>query len=179
MAELSTIARPYAEALFSAVKNDSKGLPYWSELITTLGQTISQSDVQEAMGDPRLNNDQRTQILFDLAGQELPAQAQNLLRLIVANGRENAIADIAAQFDQLRHQQEGTALAEITSAFELTDEQLNDLIKGLEHKFGLKLKAQVTVDPSLIGGVRVAVGDHVLDTSVQASLASLRDTLVA
>lgn len=179
MAELSTIARPYAEALFAAVKNDSKGLQYWSELIQYLGQIVSQTDVQDALGDPRLSNEQRTTLLFDLAQQDLPEQAKNLIELIVVNNRTSAMANIAAQFELLRNQHEGTALAEITSAFELTEQQITELIQGLEKKFGLKLKAQVTVDPSLIGGVRVAVGDHVLDTSVQASLASLRDTLVA
>ena len=81
--------------------------------------------------------------------------------------------------DRLKNSAEGAAAAEITSAFELTDAQLQELVSALELKFGLKLKPRVTIDPSLIGGVRVAVGDQVLDTSVQAQLAHMRNQLVA
>ena len=86
---------------------------------------------------------------------------------------------ISSQFDLLRHQHEGSALAEIISAYPMPDDQLAELVAGLETKFGLKLKPAVTIDESLIGGVRVIVGDQVLDTSVQAQLARMRDTLVA
>ncbi|MER1939099.1 MULTISPECIES: F0F1 ATP synthase subunit delta [unclassified Castellaniella] len=179
MAELSTIARPYAEALFQAVRDDSRGLQAWSEVLSPLAQVAGQPDVLEAMADPRLNNAQRIQLLTSLLPDALPAQAANLLGLLVENDRVQVMPQVAEQFELLRNQLEGTALARITSAFPLDDTQLAGLLKGLEQKFGLKLKSQVTVDPELIGGVRVAVGDHVLDTSVQARLANLRDTLAA
>jgi F-type H+-transporting ATPase subunit delta len=89
------------------------------------------------------------------------------------------LPQIAEQFDLLKNQFEGSAVAQITSAYELTDAQVAELLAGLEKKFGLKLKPSVTVDSSLIGGVRVVVGDQVLDTSVQAQLARMRDTLAA
>ncbi|MFT0534411.1 F0F1 ATP synthase subunit delta [Castellaniella hirudinis] len=179
MAELSTIARPYAEALFEAVRNDAQGLESWSGVLSLLAQVSSLPDVQEAMGDPRLNDAQRAQLLTGLVPQALPDQARNLVALVVENGRTQALPQVAEQFEILRNRLEGTALAQITSAFPLDEAQVASLLQGLERKFGLKLKSQVTVDPALIGGVRVAVGDHVLDTSVQARLASLRDTLAA
>lgn len=179
MAELSTIARPYAEALFEAVRNDAQGLESWSGILSLLAQVSSLPDVQEAMGDPRLSDAQRIQLLIGLMPQALPSQAANLVALVVENGRIRALPQVAEQFNLLRDRLEGTALAQITSAFALDDAQVASLLQGLERKFGLKLKSQVTVDPELIGGVRVAVGDHVLDTSVQARLASLRDTLAA
>ncbi len=179
MAELSTIARPYAEALFEAVRDDARGLEYWSGVMSMLAQVSGQDDVLAAMGDPRLSDAQRTELLIGLMPQELPEQAANLVALMVENDRVAALPQVATQFELLRNQVEGTALAEITSAFPLDDAQVAGLLQGLERKFGLKLKPRVTVDPELIGGVRVAVGDHVLDTSVQARLASLRDTLAA
>ncbi|HEX7386095.1 MAG TPA: F0F1 ATP synthase subunit delta [Castellaniella sp.] len=179
MAELSTIARPYAEALFESVLNDARGLEYWSELMSLLAQVSSQDDVLEAMGDPRLSETQRIQLLTGLIPQELPGPVTNLIALVVENDRVHALPQIAEQFELLRNRHEGTALARITSAFPMDDAQVADLLKGLEHKFGLTLKSQVTVDPELIGGVRVTVGDYVLDTSVQARLAHLRDTLAA
>ena len=179
MAELSTIARPYAEALFESVSADARGLEYWSGLLSLLAQVSSQDDVLEAMSDPRLSEAQRIELLKGLIPQELPEQVANLVALVVENDRVHALPQIAEQFEVLRNRHEGTALARIASAFPLDDAQVADLLKGLEHKFGLKLKSQVTVDPELIGGVRVTVGDYVLDTSVQARLAHLRDTLAA
>ena len=179
MAELSTIARPYAEALFGAVLDEKQDLAKWSELISTLGKLAGLDDVHKAMSDPRLEDAQRVDLLVGLVPEPLPEAAVNLVKLVVQNGRIEVLPQIAEQFELLRNRHEGTALARISSAFPMDDKQVAELLAGLEKKFGLKLKAEVTLDPSLIGGVRVAVGDHVLDTSVQAQLAGLRDTLAA
>lgn len=179
MAELSTIARPYAEALFESVADDDRGLGFWSDTLAQLAQVAALDDVEEAMSDPRLDDAQRASLLTGLLPQALPAPLANLVALVVENDRVRVLPQIADHFELLRNQREGTALAQITSAFALDDAQLSGLLQGLEHKFGLKLKPRVIIDPDLIGGVRVTVGDHVLDTSVQARLADLRATLAA
>ena len=179
MAELSTIARPYAEALFATARDDQAGLASWSALVSELAQIASLNDVREALTDPRLNADQRIELFAGLIKSSLPAKARNFIEVLVQNNRILVLPQIAEQFELLKNQLEGTALAEITSAYPLADEQVQQLVSGLEKKFGLKLKPSVTVDASLIGGVRVRVGDQVLDTSVQAQLARMRDTLAA
>lgn len=179
MAELSTIARPYAEALFAAAKGNQDALASWSGLVNELAEVASLDDVREALTDPRLSNDQRIELFTGLIKSPLSDAARNFIELLVKNGRILLLPQIAQQFDLLKNQFEGTALAEITSAFELSDSQVQELLTGLEKKFGLKLKPSVTVDSALIGGVRVIVGDQVLDTSVQAQLARMRDTLAA
>lgn len=180
MAELSTVARPYAEALFAAARDDQKtGLPVWADLIGELSQVAAHPDVREAMADPRLDDPQRIALFASLIKAELPQAAHNFIALLVENDRLLLLPDIAAQFVALRNRHDGTAQAEITSAFALSDAQVNELVAVLEQKFGLKLKPAVTVDQALIGGVRVAVGDQVLDTSVQAQLARMRATLAA
>lgn len=179
MAELSTVARPYAEALFSAARDDKAGLPAWADLVSELSQVASNPDVREAMADPRLGEKQRADLFTGLIKADLPQAGRNFIELLVENDRLLLLPEIASQFVALRNRHEGTAQAEITSAFELSDAQVKDLVAALEQKFGLKLKPSVTVDPSLIGGVRVAVGDQVLDTSVQAQLVRMRDQLAA
>lgn len=179
MAEHSTIARPYAEALFESVRDDARGLDSWSEVMSQLAQIAGMDEVREALDDPRLEDAQRVELLTGLVPAALPEQAVNLVALVIQNGRVEVLPQIAEQFEFLRNRHEGTALARISSAFPMDEEQVSSLVAGLEKKFGLKLKPVVTVDPDLIGGVRVAVGDHVLDTSVQARLASLRDSLAA
>ncbi|MBB5215742.1 F0F1 ATP synthase subunit delta [Parapusillimonas granuli] len=179
MAELSTIARPYAEALFASARDDQAGLASWSDLVSELAQVAGQHDVREALSDPRLNAAQRIELFTGLIKSPLPASARNFIELLVSNNRILVLPQIAEQFEILKNQHEGTAAARIVSAFPLSDEQLQQLVAGLERKFGLKLKPVVTIDPDLIGGVRVAVGDQVLDASVQAQLARMRDTLAA
>lgn len=179
MAELSTIARPYAEALFAAAKKDQGGLAAWSTAVSELAQVSNVPDVLEAMSDPRLSKDQRKQLFPALVKSPLSQEMRNFINLLVDNDRLMLLPEIAEQFKELKNRHEGSASAEIASAFELSDAQIQELLVGLEKKFGFKLKPVVTVDKSLIGGVRVTVGDQVLDTSVQAQLARLRDTLAA
>jgi F-type H+-transporting ATPase subunit delta len=179
MAELSTIARPYAEALFATARDDQASLTSWSDLLAELAQVADNDDVRAALTDPRLNAAQRVELFAGLIKNPLTEQARNLIELLVGNNRVLVLPQIAEQFEILKNQLEGTALAQIYSAYELDDSQVDALIAGLQKKFGLKLKPSVTVDASLIGGVRVIVGDQVLDTSVQAQLTRMRDTLAA
>ncbi|MAK56578.1 MAG: F0F1 ATP synthase subunit delta [Pusillimonas sp.] len=179
MAELSTIARPYAEALFASAKGDQASLASWSDLVNELAAVASLEDVRDALTDPRLSNEQRFELFCGLVKSALSDQARNFIELLVQNDRILLLPQIAEQFDLLKNQFEGSAVAQITSAYELSDAQVAELLAGLEKKFGLKLKPSVTIDASLIGGVRVVVGDQVLDTSVQAQLARMRDTLAA
>ncbi len=180
MAEISTVARPYAEALFAAASGDQNfGPAAWLELVNELAQIASHPEVRASMSEPRLTDEQRAQVFAGVAKSKLPPAAINFITLLAANDRLLLLPDIARQFADLKNASEGSATAEITSAFEMNDAQVNELVGALERKFGLKLKPNVSIDSSLIGGVRVAVGDQVLDTSVRAQLARMRDTLVA
>lgn len=179
MAELSTVARPYAEALFGAAQADQAGLAGWAGLVAEMAQVAANPDVRAAVSDPRLDDAQRVELFAGLLKSALPQAARNFLVLLVQNDRLLLLPEIAGQFEALKNRHEGIAVAEITSAFEMSEAQVQELLGGLEKKFGMRLKAQVEVDSSLIGGVRVAVGDQVLDTSVQAQLARMRDTLAA
>lgn len=179
MAELSTVARPYAEALFASVQKAGTGFEAWSEQLDELAGLVALDDVREAMSDPRLDDTQRIDVFTGLVKTPLTDAGRRFIALLVENGRIQALPEIALQFDQLRNRLEGTALADITSAYPIDDAQVQQLVGALETKFGLKLKPQVTVDPDLIGGVRVVVGDQVLDTSVRAQLQRMRDTLAA
>jgi len=179
MAELSTIARPYAEALFASARDDQAALASWSSLLSELAQLASLDDVRETLTDPRLNAEKRFELFTGLVKSPLSNEGRNFVKLLIDNNRILVLPQVAEQFELLKNELEGTALAKITSAFALSDEQVQQLIAGLEKRFGVKLKPAVTVDPDLIGGVRVVVGDQVLDTSVQAQLARMRDTLAA
>jgi F-type H+-transporting ATPase subunit delta len=168
MAELATIARPYAEALFRVAK--SGNLAAWSDLVSEMAAVAAHPDVKAFAANPKLSDQQVVDTFLSLVKSDVGAEAKNFVSMLVENGRLALLPEIGTQFHALKNASEGAADAEITSAFELTDAQVNDLVATLEKKFGRKLRPSVKVDNALIGGVRVAVGDEVLDTSVRAKL---------
>ena len=179
MAELSTVARPYSEALFAVAKADKNGLALWAEQLQRLANVATQPDARVVMTDPRLSDTQRVSIFLSAVQPAVDKYFENFVALLTKNDRVLLLPKIAKQFEALKDKAEGVAQANITSAFPMSEDQISQLIALLEPKFGLKLKPHVTVDAALIGGVRVHVGDQVLDTSVQAQLVRMRDTLAA
>jgi len=177
MAELATIARPYAEALFRVAQ--SGNLVAWSGLVTEMAQIAANPDFQALASNPKVSEQQVSDTLLALLKSPVGAEAKNFIAMLVENGRLALLPEIAAQFHALKNAQEGAADARITSAFALSDAQVADLMAALEKKFGRKLNPSVTVDESLIGGVRVVVGDEVLDTSVRAKLQQMHVALAA
>jgi F-type H+-transporting ATPase subunit delta len=177
MAELATIARPYAEALFRVAK--SGNLPAWSDLVSEMAQLAAHPAVKTLANDPNLSNRQIVDIFLSALKSPVNPEAGNFINMLVENDRLTLLPEIARQFHELKNAEEGAADAEIISAFELSDAQVREVVAALERKFGRKLNPTVTVDNSLIGGVRVVVGDEVLDTSVRARLQQMQNALVA
>jgi len=178
MAELSTIARPYAEALYAAAKSGGQAAA-WLAPLTALAQVADHPQVAEVLADPKLAKAQAVDLLAALSKQSLPDGMRNFVALIVDNDRVAALPQVAAQFRALKNADEGVADCLVETAFPLSDDQLKSLLASLARKFPLQLKPEVRVDPQLIGGVRVTVGDQVLDTSVRARLDQMRNALTA
>ena len=177
MAELATVARPYAEALFRVAQ--SGDLAAWSNLVSELTQLGAHPDVQAFARNPNVSEAQVAEVFASLLKAPMTAEAKNFIAMLIENGRVSLLPEIGAQFAVLKNALEGAADATITSAFALDGAQLAGLVSTLEKKFGRKLNPTVTVDPSLIGGVRVVVGDEVLDTSVRAKLQQMHVALAA
>lgn len=177
MAELSTIARPYAEALFQVAKQGD--LTAWTTLVDEMAALAGHADMRALMLDPKVTDEQLYQVFTGVMKTPLQQYAQNFLRELITQGRLVAMPEVAAQFKRLKNAHQGVADAEIYSAFALDGAALNDLVASLEKKFRIKLRPVVTVDPNLIGGVRVKVGDEVLDTSVRARLEQMKTALMA
>jgi len=177
MAELATVARPYAEALFRVAQ--SGDMAAWSAIASELAQIGANADVQAFATNPNVKPAELADTIASLVKSPLNAEVKNFIAMLVENGRINLLPEIGAQFLVLKNAQEGAADAQVFSAFDMPAGQLNELVAILEKKFGRKLNPTVTVDPSLIGGVRVVVGDEVLDTSVRAKLQQMHVALAA
>lgn len=182
MAEISTIARPYAEALLKAVK-ESKEEGLAQKLIPvldTIDEIVADPKLKELASDPSLSSDQIYELIRGMLDKSVPQEAENLLKLVIQNGRIEALPQITAQYRELLNHENKEADVTIETAFPLSDDQVADLIKALDKKFpGIKLLPKVVVDKDLIGGVRVIVGDKVLDGTVKARLAEMQSALTS
>jgi F-type H+-transporting ATPase subunit delta len=176
MAELATIARPYAEALFKAPHAELASESNW---LDALAAVASNEQLLQFAENPKVTPQQVFDVVSDVARVQLPAAGQNFLRTVIENGRLAAVPEIAHQVRELRNAQGGTSDAIVYSAFPISAAQLAELTGTLEKRFGRKLNLTVQEDPSLIGGIRVAVGDEVLDTSVRARLEQMKAALTA
>jgi F-type H+-transporting ATPase subunit delta len=176
MAELATIARPYAEALFKAAQADAAAAAQW---LDELAAIASNAQLLQFADNPKVSNDQVVSVITGVAKTPLNDKALNFLRTVVDNGRVAALPEIAEQFRALKNAQLGTSDAVVYSAYAIDSTALADLAGVLEKRFGRKLNLQVELQPELIGGVRVVVGDEVLDTSVKARLEQMRVALTA
>ncbi len=179
MAELATIARPYAEALFKASGADLSGTAAWLDELAAIASNVQ---LQQYSGNPGVTSKQTFDVMAGVAESQkvqLPVAAQNFLRAVIDNGRISVLPEIASQFRALKNSQSGSSDATVFSAFALDAKALADVSATLELRFGKKLNITVELQPELIGGVRVVVGDEVLDTSVKARLEQMKVALVS
>ena len=175
MAETATIARPYAEAVFKVADGEGK-LADWAEVLDRLAAVASDPAVSALVGDPNVTPDQLYGVIAGATG-DLPVEAQNLLRVLIENARVAVLPEVRQSFEVLKNEREGVVDAEIASAFPLDDGQLAALVQELEARFKRKVNPHVAVDRELIGGVKVAVGDEVIDGSVRGKLAVMAAAL--
>jgi F-type H+-transporting ATPase subunit delta len=178
MAEPSTVARPYAEAVFK-LADASGGLAKWSEMLAALAAVAADTRVAAAVKDPSRTDAQAAGLFIAILSGKLSGDAENLVRVLAEYGRLELLPEIRGQFEALKNEREGIVEAEVQSAFEMTQDQVGDLVSRLEKKFGRKVRARVSVDKALIGGVRVVVGDKVIDGSARAQLGALENALKA
>jgi F-type H+-transporting ATPase subunit delta len=174
MAELATIARPYAEALFKAGAGADE-----STQLNALARVAGDAQLRSFADNPKVSPQQVYDVLAGVTGGALSPKLQSFIRTVLDNGRLAALPEIAAQFQTLINAHTGVSDATVESAFPIDGAQLDDVKAALERRFGRKLNATVVVKPELIGGVRVVVGDEVLDTSVAARLQQMKTALVA
>jgi len=178
MAEPSTIARPYAEAVFRLADSQGK-LADWSAALSNLAAVAADADVRAAVGDPNLPAAKVAGLFISILAGKLTGDGENFVRVLAENGRLDVLSEIRVQYEALKNEREGVVEAEVVSAFELDAAQLADLVARLEKKTGRKVKARVSVDPALIGGVKVVLGDKVIDGSARAQLGALENALKA
>lgn len=178
MAEPSTIARPYAEAVFRLADAQGK-LADWSVALANLVAVTADERVRAAVGDPNLSDAKAAGLVISILTGTLSGDAENFVRVLAENGRLGVVTEIRTHFEALKNERESTVEADVYTAFEMDPAQLADLVARLEKKTGRKVKARVSVDQSLIGGVKIVIGDKVIDGSARAQLNALENAMKA
>jgi F-type H+-transporting ATPase subunit delta len=172
MAEAITIGRPYAEAVFKSAR-EKKTIAAWSEMLKYAAAVASEEQVSALISNPSVSAKQVADIFLEIGKNKLNEEGRNLIMLMADNGRLDILPQVSESFEQLKLQHEGMLDANIVSAFALNGGQLRQLIVMLEKRFKCEINAKVSVDPELIGGVKVEIGDEVLDTSVRGKLEAM------
>lgn len=178
MAEISTIARPYAVAAFKLAK-EQKALAKWSEMLGFATAIVNDAQMNAYIQDPKVVGSDLQANFLKVCGDKLNENAQNLIKVLVEYGRLSILPAITSAFEELKALDEGTLEAQIITAAKPSAAEVKDLVKRLEAKFGKKIEASVSVDPEIIGGIKIIVGDTVIDASVKGQLQNLAYTLTA
>ena len=169
MAELTTVARPYAEAAFRA-SVEAKDVSGYGDKLQLLGAAAADGAAASLLGNPKVSTKEKAELLFSVAGGNVPDTLMNLAGILIENQRATLLPFISEHFARLKREHDGVVKAVITSAFALSDGDKASLIDGLAKKYGKRVEAEVKVDASLIGGARIQVGDDVIHASVRDTL---------
>ncbi len=174
--EATTIARPYAEAVFALAKEDG-ALDQWSEMLDYVASLMQDSTMQRLVSEPGLVKSQIAELIIDIGGGKLTSEEQNLVRLLAENERLEVVSEIARRYESLKNREKGVLDVDVASAFPLDEAQQQSIAAVLKNKLGRDIRITSSEEPALIGGVLIHAGDLVIDGSVQGQLNKLANEL--
>lgn len=169
MAELATIARPYAEAAF-ALAREGGALPKWADTMATLASVSADAKVSAAVDNPKLSIEQKQAMFTTLLGDKLDAGTTSFINVLLDADRVKLLPQINEHFQALKRDNDNVARATIVSAFPLTEQQRDELKGALARRYGRQIEAIEEVDAALLGGAKIIVGDQVIDRTVVGQL---------
>jgi len=178
MAEISTIARPYAVAIFNLAKEE-KTLSDWSDMLSLISDIVENEDVNSFIHDSKVLDVDREKLILNICGDKIDSAGKNLIKLLVEYKRLLILSEITLLFEELKDKDEGVIEAEIIMADQPDKKMVENLLQSLEKRFNKKIEGKVVIDKSIVGGTKIIVGDTVIDASVRGQLDNLAYTLKA
>ena len=176
MAEAITIARPYANAVFS-IANEKGELKAWSELLAVLSQCVEDDDIASMIASPSVTDEQVIELLANITGETVSDEARHFLMLLSENNRLSLLSDIAVIYEELRAEAEQVMTADVSAAKALTPEQEANISAALKKRTGRDVTLNVEVDESLLGGAVIRAGDLIIDGSALGKLNRLANVI--
>jgi len=172
MSELATLARPYAEAVFKRAK-ETEGSQEWSDTLAFLSAIMQDESLAAIVNNPRVGQDELTQLLLDICQDQVTGEANNFLKLLIENGRLKLAPQIAELFEKYKAEDEGYVDVDVITAYALTKAEEQSFATSLKKKLNKKVNIKSSIDKSLIGGFLVKAGDSVIDGSISGQLQQL------
>lgn len=176
MAEKTTIARPYAQAILALAK-EQNALQQWSDMLQYAAVVAADEEMAAIIDSPKLSSEQTAALFLDICGEKLNEHGKNMIRVLAENDRLDVLTEITALFEIERAQSEGSIEAQVVSAVELNDAQKSGITESLKKRLGRDVTLNCSVDASIVGGAIIRAGDVVIDGSVVSKLESLAHTL--
>lgn len=176
MAEVATLARPYAKAVFEIAKG-ANALDHWSRMLDVLGSVAEIPKIRRLLDSPDLPDEQKAFRLLEICGDELDDRARKTVQVLAHNKRLDVIEEIREQFEELKAQDEKVLDVEVISAYPLTSEQQDRIQSALGQRYQREVNLSSRVDRQLLGGAVIRAGDTVIDGSVRGKLDKLAETL--
>jgi F-type H+-transporting ATPase subunit delta len=176
MAELTTLARPYAKAAFEYAYAQ-KQLAFWSEALTLLAAIVGQDNVKKVLKNPALTSKQQADIVLDICAGEIDESVKNFVKALAENKRLMLLSEIGILFHQLKSDVEKTLDVHVITAFELNVDSEESLKNALAKKLSCEVNIENTIDKTLIGGIVIRAGDMIIDGSVKGRLTKLAEAM--
>lgn len=177
MLDNTTIARPYARAVFEQARQEGK-LEEWSSLLKTLARTVQEPRMRSLLSSPKVSREQLLDIISGVFGGQLSKSNTNFIKVLIDAGRLRYVSHISSQFEEKRAEAEGRVDIKVVTAYELEPEQVNRISAAMSKRLGKKVTVASVVDRSLIGGMVIRAGDSVIDASLRGRLNQLRNALI-
>ena len=174
--DATTLARPYAEALFARAQ-ETGALDGWSGVLELLAAVAQDPAMARAITDPLLDRDDLIKLILDIGGDQLNAEAQNLVQLLVENGRLSVLPEIAALYEQLKAESQQVLKVHVRTAYKISKDQEQQIAASLKRKLGLDVTITSELDKQLIGGMHIRAGDLVIDGSIKGKIEQLANEL--
>lgn len=176
MAELRTIARPYAKAAFQQAVSGAS-LASWSDGLKLLAQLTLTPEVAKLIASPAITSALKAEKLLAVCGEDFSAQQKNFVSVLAENKRLELLPEIFQLFDEYRAEQESSVNVVVNTAFPLDTDSQNKLAAVLKNKLQRDVTVETAVDKSLLGGVLIKAGDTVIDGSIKGRLAKLAEAM--
>lgn len=176
MSELTTAARPYARAAFDYASSNNV-IDQWAEMLNFCAVVADDETMKAALDQPSLNWQQSANLFSEVCGDQLDSQAKNFIKLLAENDRISLLPDIAVLYHHYKADAQGTVDAELVSALEVSEQQIEAISASLTKRLGKKVSLTTRIDESLIGGAVIRAGDMVIDGSVRGRLEKLSNSL--
>jgi len=169
MAEINTLARPYAVATFQQASEEGR-IDDWSAMLELLGTVVGDATMKGLLANPRVRREQLAALIIDVCAERLSATGRNLVRVLAHNGRLGLVPAIAELFERERARTRGRSQVEVSSAFELSESERATITAALVKRLGGAVDLAEKLDPTLIGGMVIRSGDLVIDASLRGRL---------